>query len=299
MPGLPGTTTIVLYSTNGKRTVHNFRHCFGTRDRLQHGFPKAIFLSFPLVCPSCDSHMCTFRYEEFRMTNCHTELAKGRPGAVEEPFSWIDLLVKDNQFFLHAVRPYLTAYPVLRTYGDLGNVLPGSRIYHVSRAHKCREMPIKFQHVCQTRVLQIRPLVLRYILAAHVSPIGANGRRFGLEPHARVYRAPEEETYTFARNFHLSHSHYVLRNRYPSDSIQFANYWAADMMQARRYMYETSTSEWTCYVTELHVNNFDYLCDTILDFLIGTEPRLRSRSSAIRSRQVEFRRARAARRPLP
>ncbi len=307
MPGLPGTTTIVLYATNGLRTVHNFTHCFGTRTRLEHGFPEAIFLSDPVACPTCDSHVCTLRFAEYSITNFHTVLAKGSSLPNSEAPSWVDLLVVDRNFFFSNIRPFLTAYPVLRTFGNLGNTLPGSRVYMVSRSHRCKEMPLRFQHVCCIRTLQIRPLVLRYILAAHVMPINANGHRFRLDPRARVYRAPEEETYTFARNFHLGHSHYVILDHYPSDSMQFANYWAADMKQARRYMqgspflpvvHTAGTSEWSCYVTELHVNHYDYLCDIILDFLIGTEPRFRSRSSVVRARQVEFRRERAARRRL-
>ena len=252
------------------------------------------------MCPQCDSHMCTMRNEQFRSTNVHTELARGTHHDVGEQQGWKDILVRDSHFFNTNIRPYLTNLPVLRTYQDLGPLLPGVNTYLVTRPHSCRELPLSFQRICRIRTLQSRPLVLRYILATYVEPLQeANGAAFGEPPWARVYRAPHPHTYSFTQNFLQLHTHYRCTSPHVSDQVQYANLWAADMMAARRHMYMSSTvdpraHEWTVGVTELHVNSFEYICDMILDFLVGNEPRLRSCSSAVHARQIAYRRKRAA-----
>ena len=161
LPGLPGTTTIVFSSGNGRRTVFSFRRCFGTRARLhQTNFPEIIFISHPLSCSFCSCHICTFRFHDFRITNFHLQLTAQVPRE-DKPPGWRDLLVTDESFFLSHIRPFLTYYPVLRSYENLGNIIPLVRVYTVSGPQCCHHMPLTFQHTCRFKTLDLQPVVLR------------------------------------------------------------------------------------------------------------------------------------------
>ncbi len=301
-PDMPGATTIVLYDTANRRVELMFRQCIGTRATLPHGFPRALFLARPTMCPYCDSHMCTMRSEQFRSTNVQMELASHQAADVAELPGWKDILVRDRDFFEVKIRPFLTSLPVLRTYQDLGPALPGVHTYIVTRQHSCKELPLFHQHICRIRTLQVRPLVLRYILAAYVVPLTEpNGVYFGEAPWSRVYRAPDPHMYSFVRGYEQLHTHYRVSSPNVPDQVQFANLWARDMIAAKRLMYrhpahsDPRAHEWTVCISELQANNYEYVCDKILDFLVGDAPRLRSRSSAVHARQVEYRRKRAER----
>ena len=131
-PGLPGTTTIVFTSGNGRRTIFNFRRCFGTRALLSNTtFPEIIFTTYPTSCSFCCCHVTTFKFRDYKATNFHLELTSHLPKE-DKPPGWRDLLFHNHALFTDRIRPFLTSYPVLRTYENLGNIVPLVRVYIVN-----------------------------------------------------------------------------------------------------------------------------------------------------------------------